>query len=1299
MAAITPSSGVGGSVLIDGRYVWLIAYTGGAGVVPAFNTAITSGSGATGKLIGVYSALNAAPATPGAAMPATGWIKVKQWNETLYGAGALTGITATAATEDVGWLEVVGEEGARALFSSLTQAPSGDYDGSFIKGDWYTVGTTDGNRATSYQIPTNGSAVWHGGVMVDRAAATAITAASWSAGVATFTSTSHGLATDDLVMVDAILPRTWRTVDTQRCTVVDANTFTVPMTVDPGSYTSGGTVAAQEWWPVTDTVNTKVGTEDYRGKHCWLDSATGLLRFGNDNVTSTGGALPATGRVIRLPNVTTQSATVATKTANALTTTIANRWRYYNSNAAVAKVDHVSGAWAAQTFQTGKYVSLRDSSFVNQIGIATQSAPSTIWNCCVGGNGNTTSTTSALLLSVLYASAPVTVTDTVISTGEVAARFPASLTTVYGISFDRCRFTTTGDRSSTYCVNFNIGRGATFTNCQFGPNGIATSSQFSDVTMSDCTFYSASYGRNLFVTTPTINLTNLSSDHLYDSFTGVGTTPLQRTSLVTLASGSDRTNIRNWGTFASPIDMRFNGNQLAMPWTRVTTTATVTETAHPYLVGDQVAVWMSSSTAAITLATKTITAITANTFSFTCLNAGAASGTLSYYVGGSVGLFNLSGVADTTIQNVHVRGNTGTPVSTTITQYGMTLQNVTVEPQGYSLVPILAANDMQSQSVYGPDYPLVAAQTAVFGTHFSDLFVREPGTAVPGQVAAVTGVSWTRSSSLITVTSPDHGLTGQSQRLWIENSSDPTAIANGWEPTNFVSANTLLPIDKDTFTFTGVNSGATSGTLDYWVAGDSQFRILMMEESSDTAGQAEITATSGGAGFTGAGTLVLPAVGDQVTWTQPSFMLGYDSFGHTPAIPYGTGLSTFITTRSFDIEYQLDRGSGFSGTWRNAAYWRTGAGGTAATTTVTMTDTTGVQVNDYVFGIGIAAGAQVVSIDSATDITVTVANDATVSGTLGFWYTPNETAFPSTGVRMMVRCTANAVNTSAFYQIDFPLLSSSASRARLYEQAVQAPTLSITGLPVGTTVALYDDTDGELAREDAIATGEFEYQYIHSGTDIPDVYFVVWHPDYLLYRSAPFDLTADDLGLSFTPIDDTLYDAAADVRYTFDFPNKLIVMDTGETVYDVRGAYSCWKDEVFLLDNLTEPFAFDPLGYVEYSSGKWVPAFTELINGWKIRPDEANHTLTVEGGILYATASADPFVDTLGAYTVRIAYAAPVDVLALDTGGGAAPTASEVADAVWDESLAGHSTAGTAGKLLTDVEATGDITQAKVNNL
>ena len=1082
MAGITPSGGLGGSVLVDGRYIWLIAFTGGAGTVPAFNTAITRG-GATGKCIGVYAALNAAPLAPGAAMPATGWIKVKQWNETLYGAGALGGITADAVSEDVGWLEVVGQEAALTLFSSLTQTPSGDYDGSFIKGDWYTVGTTDGNRATSYQIPSNGSLVYHGAFMVDRAAATAITAATWSAGVATFTSTAHGLTTDDRVMVDAILPRTWRTVDTQRVTVIDANTFTLPMTVDPGTYTSGGTVAAQEWWTVTDSTNLKVGPEDYRGKHCWLEASTGLLRFGNDNVTSTGGALPAAGLVIRMPNVTTQSATAAARTVNSLNPTLTQRWRYYNGNAGIAKVDHVSGAWAANTFQTGKSVQLRDSSFVNHIAIASQASPSTVTNCGVGGNGNTP-TTSVFLLSAQLSQ--VTVTDCAFSTGEMGLRFPVSLATTYNPTFDRCRFTGTGDRTGvTYGVNFNIGSTATFTRCQFGPSGIGTSSQFSNVLMSDCTLYSSAYGALPPITNAaaTINVTNLSVNHVYSGFAGVGANPLQRTNLLGTASLSDNPVLRNWGTFASPIDMRLNGTQTGMAWTRVTTTATVTETAHPYRVGDQVMVWQSSSVPAIILSVKTITSVTANTFTFTCLNAGAASGTISYYVGGISNILNLSSTTNATIQNVHVRGNFQNPILSSASSFGPKVENFSSDPLAYNLLPNIAANNMKARSLYSNDYSVIVGVTATFGTHFSDQFVREPGTAVPGQVAAVTGVSWTRSGTTVTVTSPDHGMTGAAFRLWVENSSNPAAIANGWG----VSAITVSPLDKDTFTFTCVNSGSTSGTLDYWLCGDSQFRVIMCEESAETAGQAQITVNGGGAGFTGAGTLVLPAVGDQATWTTPTFIHGYDSFGYTPTIPYGTGLSTAVTVRNFDIAYDLDRGSGFSGTLRNAMLWRTGGGGSAASTTVTMTDTTGVQVNDYVTGIGVAAGAQVVSIDSATDVTVTIANDATVSGTLGFWYTPNETTFPSTGVRFKVRATANTANASAFYEIDMPLLSSSTSRQRLYSQLTEY-TLTFTNLVPGSDIRILEA--GTVTSEldaDNVAGTTYAFNYFYTAGTYVDI--------------------------------------------------------------------------------------------------------------------------------------------------------------------------------------------------------------------
>jgi len=65
-------------------------------------------------------------------------------------------------------------------------------------------------------------------------------------------------------------------------------------------------------------------------------------------------------------------------------------------------------------------------------------------------------------------------------------------------------------------------------------------------------------------------------------------------------------------------------------WTRVTVTATVTRISHGLTTGDTINVSVTSSAAAITTGTKTITVLTANTFSFTCLNAGDASGTLSF---------------------------------------------------------------------------------------------------------------------------------------------------------------------------------------------------------------------------------------------------------------------------------------------------------------------------------------------------------------------------------------------------------------------------------------------------------------------------------------------------------------------------------------------------------------------------------------------------------------------------------------------------------------------------------------------
>src|SRR5262245_9394555 len=67
----------------------------------------------------------------------------------------------------------------------------------------------------------------------------------------------------------------------------------------------------------------------------------------------------------------------------------------------------------------------------------------------------------------------------------------------------------------------------------------------------------------------------------------------------------------------------------AATWARVGTTATVTQTAHGYTTSDIVVVSDSSSTAAITNGSKSITVTGVDTYTFTCINAGDPSGTLN----------------------------------------------------------------------------------------------------------------------------------------------------------------------------------------------------------------------------------------------------------------------------------------------------------------------------------------------------------------------------------------------------------------------------------------------------------------------------------------------------------------------------------------------------------------------------------------------------------------------------------------------------------------------------------------------
>lgn len=153
--------------------------------------------------------------------------------------------------------------------------------------------------------------------------------------------------------------------------------------------------------------------------------------------------------------------------------------------------------------------------------------------------------------------------------------------------------------------------------------------------------------------------------------------------------------------------------------------------------------------------------------------------------------------------------------------------------------------------------------------------------------------------------------------------------------------------------------------------------------------------------------------------------------------------------------------------------------------------------------------------------------------------------------------------------------------------------------------------------------------------------------------------------------------------YVFDGDNRLIVLTPGTTVLNVLDLYSRWKDWVQLSDNSKYLQAFQPVGGdpINPIVGSSIPGYLYLQNGWRVRPQEASHTLQVTTGILLTAEFTTPFIDTIGAFNVRVEYSQPVKAEALSTGGGTAPTAAEVADAVWDEAAADHLAAGSTGEL------------------
>lgn len=126
---------------------------------------------------------------------------------------------------------------------------------------------------------------------------------------------------------------------------------------------------------------------------------------------------------------------------------------------------------------------------------------------------------------------------------------------------------------------------------------------------------------------------------------------------------------------------------------------------------------------------------------------------------------------------------------------------------------------------------------------------------------------------------------------------------------------------------------------------------------------------------------------------------------------------------------------------------------------------------------------------------------------------------------------------------------------------------------------------------------------------------------------------------------------------TFDPAEKRIILDTNSVT--ATELYSRWCDWVVLSDNLKYLPAFRSTGGDDLGSGLRIPPYYFLMNGWRVRPMEANHNLTITGN-LFVDEGGVPVVSTVGTYQVNVNYTVPVQAQAISTGGGSGATAAEV---------------------------------------
>lgn len=172
---------------------------------------------------------------------------------------------------------------------------------------------------------------------------------------------------------------------------------------------------------------------------------------------------------------------------------------------------------------------------------------------------------------------------------------------------------------------------------------------------------------------------------------------------------------------------------------------------------------------------------------------------------------------------------------------------------------------------------------------------------------------------------------------------------------------------------------------------------------------------------------------------------------------------------------------------------------------------------------------------------------------------------------------------------------------------------------------------------------------------------------------------------------ENLPDTPGPQKVTFDGPNKLILVNQGETDINVRvDIYSNWKEWTMqqgTIPNSAYPEAITAIGGDPITASVAVGITYFLENGWRIKMWEGSHQLIVNGNLYTREIGGDPYIEPDGNYKVTIVSTRSnlVDLITPQvalTSGDIAAVAANTAEQVWEISALQANNAGTMGRVV-----------------